>query len=279
MIKQIVVSLVTVALMMYTIGSAAAKNEDVKITTGGKTGTYFKVGHNIRKVLGGQVMNSKGGVENIERLMSGEAQIGFAQSDTYAFMSTGNPEVETTVEIMGSPYKEAVYIVANKAGRVRNENDLQKEGVTIAVGKKGSGGESTWNYMRQLEPGYKKPAVSFTGGIRALGKLAAQPEGSIDAVLFVTKPVIAGKMIATVMNNPDLVFIDVNDMDLNDTYKPTGKPIYDFCKIDVAKGVFNDKEIKTICMETFILANVDTDEDYLDSLSDLILNYQSTLVK
>ncbi len=269
--------LVALALSMAMATPVFAEGEI--ITTGSSKGTYFKVGHNIKKAIGGNVVKSRGGEENINRILNGEAQVGLTQIDTLAFMSSKNGEVSSTIEIMGPLYKEAVYIVGNCKGKVQNEDNLQQEGVTIATGKKGSGGASTWNYMRELEPGYKKAAVAPTGGIRALGKLAAQPDGDIDAVLFVSKPVMKGKLVETVMNNENLCFINVNDKDLNDKYKPTGKPIYEFCKIDVAKGLFNDKEVNTICMDAVIIAHVDTDEDYLDSLSDLILNYKPSLLK
>lgn len=268
-------AIIAIAILFLSTAAVAA---GPNITTGGKTGTYIKVGNNIARTIGGTVMKSKGGEENINRVLKGEAQVGMAQMDTYAFMSTKNAEVNNVVEIMGPLYKEAVYIVVNTEGRVKSEDDL-KEGITIAIGKKGSGGASTWDYMRKLVPYYAGAAVEFKGGIRALGRLAAQPKGTIDAVLFVSKPVMSGKMITTVLNNPNLKFINVNDRRLNNVYKPTGQPIYTSCKIDVQKGFLNDKEVKTICMDAVIFANVDTDEDYLDSLSDLVMNYKSTLLK
>lgn len=250
-----------------------------KITTGSKSGTYFRVGTNLAKMIGGEVITSKGGEDNIKRVASGEAVVGMTQMDTYAYMSDKDPSIRSSVEIMGPLYKEAVYIVGNCNGKVQSEDDLQQEGVTIATGKRGSGGASSWSYMRELEPGYKKAAVSPTGGIRALGKLASRPDGDIDAVLFVTKPVMTGKLITTVLKNENLCFIDVNDKDLNDKYPPTGKPVYEFCKIDVAKGIFNDKEISTICVDAALIANTDVEEDYLDDLSDAVLNYGPSLLK
>ena len=183
------------------------------------------------------------------------------------------------VEVLGPLYQECVYIAANKNGKVQDEDDLQKAGVTIAVGKQGSGSAVTWDYMRKLEPGYKKSAVSFTGGNRALGKLALGGDTGVDAVMWVTKPNLSHKYISTVINNDNLMFISVNDKDLNDVYKPLGKPIYDFKKIDYAEGFFNDKEFTTICMDAVLAARADADEDLLDSVADMVLNYKSSLLK
>jgi TRAP-type uncharacterized transport system substrate-binding protein len=225
------------------------------------------------------VIKSKGGEDNINKLLANEAQIGLAQLDTFAYMSSKKAEVNSELEIMGSLYQEAVYVVVNVDGKVRDEGDLQQKGVTIAVGKLGSGGASTWDYMRKLEPAFKGPAVDNSGGIRALGKLAAQPDGGINAVLFVTKPVMGSKLIQTVLDSEHLDFISITDMQLNNKYKPLGRPVYDFCKPELVKGFLNDRELKTICMDAVIVARSDADEDMLDTLADKILNYKGSLLK
>ena len=61
--------------------------------------------------------------------------------------------------------------------------------------------------MRKLEPGYKKASVSYTGGTRALNKLAVGDSSGIDAVLWVTKPTLSGKYAQSVINNEALKFI------------------------------------------------------------------------
>lgn len=270
--------LLAVGLSLGMVTASWGASDNI-ITTGKKGGTYIRVGHNLKGLIGGKVVTSKGGEENIKRIGTGEAVVGISQMDTYAYMAEKNPNIKSVAELIGPLYREAVYIVGNCNGRVRDEDDLQQEGVTIATGSKGSGGASTWNYMRELEPGYKKAAVVPKGGIRALGKLASRPDGDIDAVLFVTKPVMTGKLITTVLKNENLCFINVNDKDLNDKYKPTGKPVYEFCKIDVAKGFLNDTELHTICMDAVIIANSDAGEEYLEELSDAVLNYGPSLIK
>jgi TRAP transporter TAXI family solute receptor len=253
--------------------------EPYTITTGGKSGTYIKVGHNLAGIIpGGTVVTSKGSVENLDRIMAGEAQLGIVQLDALAWYADKKPESVNKIELMGSLYEECVYIAYNKKGKVQNEDDLQREGVTIAVGKKGSGGAVTWDYMRKLEPGYAKASVSYTGGTRALNKLAVGESSGIDAVLWVTKPVLSGKHAQSVVNNDAIDFLDVNDMDLNDVYKPIGKPIYEFRTIESEKGFFNDQEFKTICVNAALVADTDADEDLLEEVADVTLNYTTSLV-
>lgn len=129
--------------------------------------------------------------------------------------------------------------------------------------------------MIQLDPKYKNAQVSFSGGTRALGKLAAK---QIDAVMWVTAPKLTGKMASTVMKNKGLCLVGFNDKDLNDKLPSTGKPVYTFMKIETAKGFFNDTEITTACVDAVIVARADTDEDVLETISDVLLNYKQTLI-
>ena len=249
------------------------------ITTGSKKGTYFRVGNNLADLIGQGhiVLPSKGSVENLDRLMSGEAQIGIVQMDAYAWYIGRHPEAKSELEIMGGLYQECAYLAVQCKGKVQNEDDLQKKkNITIAVGKKGSGTAVTWDYMIQLEDSYKNAGITLSGGTRSLGKLAAK---QIDAVMWVTKPNLKGKMASTVMKNKDLCLVGFNDKDLNDKLPSTGKPVYTFEKIDTAKGFLNDKEITTSCVEAVIVARADTDEDILENISDVLLNYKTSLVK
>ncbi|WP_136805822.1 TAXI family TRAP transporter solute-binding subunit [Desulfosediminicola flagellatus] len=266
-----------VAVMVLLVAGAAMAEGPV-ITTGSKTGSYVKVGHNLKNMLGtGEVITSKGSVENLERLMKGEAQIGLVQMDAFAWYALKHPEVSTELEIIGGLYEECAYLAVRKEGKVQSEDDLQSvKDATIAVGSKGSGTAVTWDYMLKLEPKYKNSRVEFTGGSRALSKLIAK---QVDAVMWVTQPNLDGQMAKTVLKNEDLELVGFNDKDLNDKLPSTGKPVYQFRKIDTQKGFFNDKEITTACVEAVIVARKDTNEDILESVSDALLNYKQTLLK
>lgn len=269
-------NLLAVVMLVFFAGSAMA--EGPVITTGSKTGSYIKVGNNLKNMLGtGEVVTSKGSVENLERLLKGDAQIGLVQMDAFAWYTLKHPEVSTEVEVIGGLYEECAYLAVRKDGKVNDEDDLQSvEGATIAVGSKGSGTAVTWDYMLKLEPKYKNSRVEFTGGTRAISKLIAN---QVDAVMWVTKPNLDGKMAKTVLKNKDLDLVGFNDKDLNDKLPATGKPVYQFRKIDTEKGFFNDKEITTACVEAVVVARKDTDEDILESVADALLNYKQTLLK
>lgn len=252
------------------------------ITTGDKSGAYFKVGTNLAALVkDGKVIESKGSIENIERLVSGEADIGIIQLDAYAWYLSKHPKESSKIEVVGTLFKECIHIAVNKKGKVQDEDDLQQKGATIAIGNKGSGTAVSWDYMMRLEPGYKKSAVSFTGGSRALSKLALSSKGdksSIDAVMWVARPDVNNKYLKIVRENPNLEMIEVDDKDLNDTYKPLGKPVYTFEALPTKDGLFKGK-IKVPCLEAALIARTGADEAVLESVADALLSYKTTLLK
>ena len=271
------------SLIIATALTCATYASAYTITSGGPSGTYYKVANNLSNIVpGGAVLKSKGSIENLDRLKNKEADLAIIQADAMAWYFGKYPEMVSQIEVMGSLYKECVHIAVAKKGKVRNEDDLQKKGVTIAIGKQGSGSAVTWDYMMKLEPGYKKAAVSFTGGSRAFNKLArSTPDANntLDAVMWVTKPTLNDKSLKAVINHPDLEMIAVNDKDLNDTYKPLGRPIYEFEGLPTKDGLFSSGKLTTPCVEALLVAHTDTDEEILDSVADIILNYKTSLLR
>ena len=261
-----------IAGLIGLLVSATLMAENLVITTGSKKGSYFQVGHRIASQFkGAKVITSRGSVENFDRLVKGEANVAIAQKDAYRWYVSKHPEAADKIDLIGDLYQECVFLVVKKDGKVENDGDLQKEGVTIAVGKKGSGAQVTWEYMTQLESGFKKATSIPKGGNRVLAKVAS---GKYDAALFVIQPKPKGWLFKTVANNKDLEFGSITDWDLNDKYE--GKPIYTFEKVKVEDGLFGDK-VKTICTTASIFINADMDEDLADELSGLLLNHQKFL--
>lgn len=271
--------LIVMVAMFFLAPIFASATEGTRITTGDPKFTYFKVGLNMRKMLGKttQVIPSKGSVENLDRLMADEADIGIVQKDAFAWYVQKHPEAEDAIEELGPLYEECVYIAVNSNGIVQNEDDLQSEGVNIAIGKSGSGSAVTWDYMRQLEPGYQKAGVSFKTGVRTLGKLASNPKGKINAVMWTSKPNLNGQMAQTVLNSKNLEFIDIDDKDLNDNFKDTGEPIYRFETIKSSDGFFGGS-VKTICVDAIVVGRSEANEDILDNVANIVMNYKQSII-
>jgi TRAP transporter TAXI family solute receptor len=266
---------VSLFLCLFLIQTVWAEN--IIISTGSKKGNYFKFGLRIAKLLQAKgypvtVVNSKGSVENLERLIRKEAHIAIVQKDALAWFRRKKPETEGKIDTIAELRDECVFVVARKDGKVEDDGDLQETGVKIATGKIGSGSNVTWNYMCQLEKGFKKATSIPKGGTRAINKVLNK---EYDAYLFVLTPDPENKLIKLIANNDELTFIPVTDWDLND--KLDGKPIYKFEKVVYQKGFF-DKKVKTICTSAIVVASTDLDDDLLDDLSDILLEYKSYIL-
>ncbi len=249
------------------------------ISTGKNTGNYFKVGNTIAGMMKDTaVIPSMGSIENIENLLANKAQVALVQMDALAWYMNKHPEAEQVLRVVGPAYEECAFIAVNADGIVKDEDDLQKEGPTIAVGEEGTGSTVTWDYMRILEKGYAKSKTKFEGGLTTLGELAMNKKiGGINAYLFVTKPDVKNKMLQTVATNSKLKFIDVDDSNLNNKLPLTGEPVYSFKKVVYGEGTFSSKKVSTICMDSAIIARKDLDMKTLERLSDIVLNYKTSI--
>jgi len=148
----------------------------INIVTGSKTGTYYRFGNDIKQILTPdgidiKVNNSKGSIENINKIGSGKATFGIVQSDVLGFLKRSNqPEsrkIADKLRLVFPFYQEEVHLIANKT--IDNFSDLN--GKVIAVGPKGSGSWLTAVNLFKLT------------GIQPSKMLRLSPEKGLVAVL------------------------------------------------------------------------------------------------
>ncbi len=273
----------TLIALTFAITSCQAIANEVVISTGGRGGSYYATGEKLATILSEydyqpKVQKSKGSVENIDRVASGEAALGFAQLDAVAWWMQRHPEKAKEFTILGNLFPECVYIAVNKDGPISNEGDLQSDRGKIAVQKRGSGAAVTWEYMRDLNKGYAKSQTFYKGGMQVLSQLASQADGDINAFLWVSNPEkLDQRYLNTVLNSDQLELIDVDDWDLNDKHVGLGRSIYRFAEPEVKKGFLNDQEVKTICMDSVVVASKKADDDMLDDVADVLINNRNRL--
>lgn len=273
----------TLIALALTMASSQVIASEVVISTGSRGGAYFSTGEQLGEILSEydyepKVVKSKGSVENIERVASGEAAIGFAQLDAVAWWMARNQDKAKDVTVLGNLFPECVYIAVNKDGPIGDEGDLQTEKGKIAVQKRGSGAAVTWGYMRELNNDYAFSQTFYKGGMQVLSQLASQPDGDINAFLWVSNPdKLDQRYLKTVLNNDQLKLIDVDDWDLNDKHALLGRSIYRFEEPEVKKGFLNDQEVKTICMDSVVISSKTADDDMLDDVADVLINNRARL--
>lgn len=266
-------------LAVLTILSASSLADPATIAGGMPGGTYYGVyGNNLMQVLKAKghdthVLETKGSMDNLQKLANGEAQLGFAQLDAYAkYLKDGGKQME----IIGSLGKECGYLIVKKDGKVTSEKDLRKvKDATIAIGDEGSGSAVMWQYMTALVPDYKNARIAYVGGTRAINQIGT-PGGS-DAFLFVTAPGNPNhKLIQAVNANKDLKFVEIDKGGL-DSKLPDGKQVYEFEKIPICSGWGCNYE--TICTASYIFASPTATEKVLNAVSDVMAMSPKTITE
>jgi uncharacterized protein len=217
---------------------------------------------------------SKGSLENLQRLGQGEAQVGFAQLDAYAqYLKAGGKPLE----IVAPLGKECGYLVVEKKGKITSEKDLRRaKDATIAIGEEGSGSAIMWQFMTTLVPDYKNAKIIYQGGTRAINQIGTP--GGPNAYLFVTAPGnLEHKLIQAVSANKNLAFVDVDKGGL-DAKLPDGKSIYAFDKVPVCSGTFGCR-VETICTDSYLFASPSATDKVIQAVSDVMAMSPKTITE
>ncbi|MEF2699676.1 MAG: TAXI family TRAP transporter solute-binding subunit [Oscillospiraceae bacterium] len=114
-------------------------------TTGGESGTYYAFGGVLASYVSSNTdysvtaVTSGGSQANIEDMMSGNAQLGFVQSDVMSYAYNGERLFDQKVEgfsVVAALYMEQVQIVTTNPD-IKSVADL--EGKNVSIGAAGSG--------------------------------------------------------------------------------------------------------------------------------------------
>lgn len=160
-----------------------------KIAGGVKTGLYYTFAEQIAQATSDRldftlsVEQTQGSVDNLQRVASGEALVGFAQGDTAADAIDGTGAFESPMPIraVARVYDEYVHIVVPTDSAIEHVTDLA--GHTVSQGAEGSGVQVI--AQRVIEAAGLEPA-DVTGPALGLDtSLAALTAGEIDAFFWV----------------------------------------------------------------------------------------------
>lgn len=261
---------IAAVLLFSSFGATAA---DITITTGQQGLTYNAVyGVNLAGALSeygykSTVVPSKGSLDNLDKVASGEAQIGFTQADAFQFWRSRHGNEAQKVDIIGELGDECVFVAVKDGGKVGSESDL-KEGIKIAVGEPSSGSYASWQYLQSLEKDYAKVETYAKGGVRSLAKVTT---GEYDAFLWVSAPDRTNKFLESVnQKGSGLTMISMNGWNVDDKL-PNGKAVYELKKAVTESGWLSDSKVKVPCTKTLVVANTDAGDDMLETASTVLL--------
>ena len=270
--KKLIMAAIAVASLCLSNVAAAT---DVVITTGQQGLTYNAVyGVNLASALSeygysSTVIPSKGSLDNLDKVASGTAQIGFTQADAFQFWRIRHSNEAQKVDIIGELADECVFVAVKKGGKVSDEGDLK------AVGEPTSGSYASWQYLQGLEKDYAKVETYAKGGVRSLAKVTT---GEYDAFLWVSAPDRSNKFLEAVnQEGSGLTMIDMNGWHVDDKL-PNGKPVYELKKAVTESGWLNDSKVKVPCTKTLVVANTEAGDDMLETASTVLLKNLSRVL-
>ncbi len=187
----------------------------IRIGTGGKTGVYYPIGNIIAHGLTGVkssegkifdpdngvpgyiaiAQNSAGSIENVEKVASGEIEIGLVQADVAAWASEGKYVFKGNEHVRGiraiaSLYPEKFQIVVRRDANISSVKDLV--GKKISVDETGSGTLATMRIVleaygmteKDLWPVYLKPVFTHdklvSGELQGFVMMAGAPMAAVS---------------------------------------------------------------------------------------------------
>jgi len=128
---------------------AAGSTEQIRLATGGSTGTYYAYGSALAQILTEKtkvpitVQSTGASKANIQLMAAGEVELAMVQNDVMDYAWKGvdlfNGEVIKSFNSMAALYAEVCQVVANPAAGIRTIADLK--GKNVSVGDAGSGTE------------------------------------------------------------------------------------------------------------------------------------------
>jgi len=211
----------------------------LRVCVGSRSGAYYRVtmsvlGPNLGDMVSVSPVKTSGSNQALEFLGDGKCDAAWVQRDSYWNYIEEKNLSDLPFERISSPYEEAVYLIchANGPGKI---TELSKEH-RVWFPKQSGAGETWKNFIGEdadygnVRTVLNTALMAITSNEEALLKIV-----DVDnCMLYVAAPG-ATRFMETVEKmaiDRNLVMIDVNDGDLDDTIDPTGEKVYDYKEID-----------------------------------------------
>ena len=170
-----------------------APPKKIVITTGGESGAYYQFAQRYATILARngvtlEVKASAGPLDNLARLQSNEAQVGFVQGGVVPPKDDPDAEDESGLLSLGSMFYEPVWVFYRGDKVLTRLTELH--GKRIAIGQEGSG---VRQLAKQLLDANEIPADDHLVPLAGLSAAEELQQGRIDAAFIIaaeTAPVV-----------------------------------------------------------------------------------------
>jgi len=192
--SALIAAAIAASALFVPAQSAHSADKFITVGTGGIVGVYYPLGGAIcRFVNAGRkdhgyrctVESTGGSVFNINAVMSGDMDIGFAQSDTQFYALNGQgpfKEKQPKLRALFSVYPELFTLVTRQDANIKSFADLK--GKRMNIGDPGSGTRATTELV-MAATGIKKEDLRLATELKFVEMAPALCDNKIDAFTFV----------------------------------------------------------------------------------------------
>lgn len=245
--------------------AAQAQAPSFRLCSGIDSGNYYKAGHILKSKSSSvaiDVVPTQGSLDNLDKLVKGQCDGAFVQSDAMLVFSARNAQAISSLERAGVLYQEQAHLLCNRGAGIGRVTDLTKSN-TVAVGPDGSGARTTWDaFVLADKARYQPVNVDTRAGVRGLSAVA---DGSqVQCMLWV------GALGSSFMKNDAqaqgdrIVLVGTDDWDMGKVARDArGKEVYGYSEIPagtytrIQPGgmVYGTKAVKTITVDALFVAS------------------------
>ncbi|KAB8190040.1 TAXI family TRAP transporter solute-binding subunit [Nonomuraea phyllanthi] len=279
--KRIFAIVAALVLTVSGCGGAGAggSGHRLSIATGGTTGVYYVYGGGLAKQLSSNIANTQAtasvtsaSVENIKLLVSGKADIGFAQADTAADAVNGKDTFTTKqpIKAIARIYDNYAHLVV--ASGVDADKVADLKGKSVSLGPANSGTQVV--ARRILESAGIDPDSDISKQQLSINEaVQAAKDGTIDAFFWVGGLPTAG-ITDLATSKPDIKILDTTDV------LPTMQSTYgqQYVSLDVDLSVYKlSGTIKTVAIPNLLLVPDSMDEQLAHDITKTLFEKKAEL--
>lgn len=262
-----------VSLAACTVSGTAWGVEFIIVGTGGVTGVYYPTGGAICRMVNKNrrehgirctVESTDGSIYNINKIRSGELDLGVVQSDWQYHAYHGTSKFKDQgpfreLRAVFSVHPEPFTIVARKDSGIKKFKDLK--GKRVNVGNPGSGQRATMEVVMKAM-GWTMSDFSMVSALKSSEQSAALCDNKIDAMVFTVGHPSGSIKEAT--TSCDSVIVEVSGKEIDRLIK---KNVY-YRRAIIPGGMYrgNDKNVKTFGVGATVVSSTRTPDNTVYSV-------------
>jgi len=252
--------LIAAALLAFSTAATAAP---FKLCTGNAKLNYYAAGQHLKRHAKDiEVVESKGSLDNLDKVTAGECDGAFVQSDALLVYSQRNAKAISALQRAGVLYQEQANLLCNRKAYTSSRMVDLNSNYTVAIGPEGSGANTTWAaFVAADKARYGKVRTSDLTGTLALS--AVNDGSEVQCALIITALNAPFLKSEAPQYASGVVLVATDDRDMTKNAKDNrGNPVYTYGEIPAGtykgiqpSGMFGSKAVDTIQLDAVFVAN------------------------